>query len=92
MMGPDGLKGLPIKASEALQIAQDHVEAQRMVRVWRMKEIYDAIRAQCRVGMTKLSCHDVRESEIAEIMSNGYTVFKGNFTLCEIFWEDAENA
>lgn len=91
-MGPDGLKGLPIKAGEALKIAQDHAEAQRVVRAWRMREIYDAIRANCRVGLKQLSCHDVRDSEVAELRAQGYTVIKGNFTLCEIFWEDAENA
>lgn len=91
MMGPDGLKGLPIKASEALQIAKDHAEALVKLRHWRMLEIYDTIRANCRIGLTKANCHDVRESEIAELRAQGYTVIKGNFTLCEIFWEDTEN-
>lgn len=89
MMGPDGLKGLPIKASEALQIAKDHAEAKVMLRTWRMLEIYDTIRANCRIGLTKVHCQDVRDSEIAELKAQGYEVIKGNFNLCEIYWENA---
>lgn len=92
MMGPDGLKGLPIKASEALQIAQEHAEGLRVVRAWRMREIYDAIRAQCRIGETRISTYDVRESEIKELEAAGYAIERMKFTLCEIRWEDAENA